>query len=71
MCMECEMLNECEFFRKYRHVMEATCRGHHKGCTVEGKWTNARGKQKKRYGVQHETAPPDNMLPNGAMVPEE
>ena len=61
----CELLEKCGFFRKYRETKDLACRGFlHMYCQgpkmIECK--------RKEYRRQHGAAPPDDMMPNGMMI---
>ena len=62
---ECELLEECGFFKKYKDTKELVCQGYiQKYCKSEKQDECKR----KEYRKQHGTAPPDDMMPSGHMV---
>jgi len=65
---ECELLESCGFFQKYRETLNLACRGFIK--------TYCRGERmdeckRKEYRKQHGAAPDSDMLPSGQMIPQE
>lgn len=61
----CELLDTCGFFRKYGETKDLACRGFaHTYCT--GPKMNEC--KRKEYRKVHGTPPPDDMMPNGALL---
>lgn len=65
---ECELLESCGFFQKYRETLNLACRGFIK--------TYCRGERmeeckRKEYRKQHGAPPDSDMLPSGQMIPQE
>ena len=62
---ECELLENCGYFKKYKDSKELACRGFiHLYCR------GAKMSQCKRkmYRIEHGEPPPDDMLPTGSIV---
>ena len=65
---DCELLERCGFFGKYKESLNLACRGFIK--------TYCRGPlmhecKRKAYRREHGSAPPDDMLPTGQTVPKD
>lgn len=62
---ECELLSECEFFKKYLETNLAAC----KGVIAEYCRGNRQGEcKRKAYLLKHGVQPPENMLPGGSII---
>ena len=65
---DCELLETCGFFDKYRHSLDMACKGFLK--------TYCHGSQmdeckRKEYRKANGKPPHDDMLPTGQMMPEQ
>ena len=63
--MECELLNECGFFRKYQASKNLACKGFIQKYCRGPKMNEC---ERKRYREAHGAAPPDDMMPSGQMI---
>jgi hypothetical protein len=62
---DCEMLNECAFFKKYAKAHMAAC----KGLIAEYCRGNRQDDcKRKHYLIKHKEKPPENMLPGGTIL---
>jgi hypothetical protein len=62
---ECELLDQCGFFKKHSSSKELVCKGFiNKYC----KGDMMDQCERKKYRSQKGTAPPDDMMPNGRML---
>ena len=62
---DCDLLEKCGFFKKYQLTKELACKGFiRQFCQGEHQNTC----QRKAYRLEHGTPPPEDMMPNGAMV---
>lgn len=66
--MQCELLEKCGFFRKYRDTLNLACRGFIKTYCEGDKMNEC---ERKKYRMKHGKAPDDDMLPTGQMMPDE
>ena len=66
--MQCELLEKCGFFLKYRNTLNLACRGFIKTYCEGEKMDECK---RKAYRLQHGQAPADDMMPSGQMMPEE
>lgn len=64
---ECELLDKCGFFRKYQESQDMACRSFIKGYCKGDKMDDC---ERKKYRAQHGTAPDDDMMPTGQMIPK-
>ncbi|MDP2167068.1 MAG: hypothetical protein Q8J64_01915 [Thermodesulfovibrionales bacterium] len=65
--MECELLENCGFFKKYAAVNEKAC-ANYRETYCEGKGPVRKECRRKQYRDAHSAPPPDDMLPNGKML---
>jgi len=65
---DCELLDRCGFFRKYEASLHLACRGFVKSYCRGPLMVECK---RKDYRKAHNTAPPDDMLPTGQMLPKE
>lgn len=65
MMKECEMLNNCGFFKKYRQTKDLACKGFMRMYCRGDKQEECKRKQ---YKKQHGHPPSDDMLPSGHMI---
>ena len=63
---ECELLETCGFFQKYRDTLNLACRGFIKTYCAGDKVNECKRKEFRR---QHGNPPVDDMLPSGQMMP--
>jgi hypothetical protein len=64
MSEECELLEQCGFFKEFQNINEIACRGFiNRYC--KGPLMNKC--KRKEYRQQHSTPPSDDMMPNGLM----
>ena len=62
---ECELLDKCGFFNKYKETKELACKGFiAKYCTG----SDMNKCKRKIYRKEHGQAPPNDMMPSGQMV---
>lgn len=66
--MQCELLDKCGFFRKYRDTLNLACRGFIKTYCEGDKMDEC---ARKKHRMKHGVAPDDDMMPSGQMMPEE
>ncbi len=65
MKLECENLEKCGFFLKYRATNELACKGFIAKYCIGGKMTDCKRRvYKKEQGV----SPTDDMMPNGMLI---
>ncbi|WP_298036681.1 hypothetical protein [uncultured Desulfuromonas sp.] len=64
--LECELLSQCGFFRKHETTLDLPCRGF-----VQAYCRGPRREacQRRAYLLLHGFSPPDDLLPNGQVVP--
>lgn len=63
--MECELLENCGYFKKYRESKVLACRGFiHLYCRGSKMFECKR----KEFRREHGAPPPDDMLPTGLML---
>ncbi|PLX96759.1 MAG: hypothetical protein C0621_01450 [Desulfuromonas sp.] len=65
---DCDLLEKCGFFAKYRDSLNLACRGFIKSYCTGEKMDDC---ERKRYRQQHGAPPVDEMLPTGQMVPSD
>lgn len=65
---DCELLEQCGFFRKYQDSLDLACRGFVKSYCKGPKMDEC---ERKRYRREQGVAPVDDMLPTGQMMPKE
>ncbi len=65
MDMKCELLEKCGFFKKYQVSKDLACRGFTRTFCNGPKMNECR---RKEYRQHHGAPPPDDMMPNGAMM---
>ena len=65
---ECELLEACGFFQKYRNTLNLACRGFIKTYCQGPRMDEC---ARKEYRIKHGTPPDDEMLPSGQMLPGE
>ncbi len=63
--MKCELLEKCGFFKKYQVTKDLACRGFIRAYCTGNKMDECK---RKEYRQQHGAPPPDDMMPNGAMM---
>lgn len=66
--MNCELLETCGFFRKYKDTLDLACRGFVR--------TYCRGEkmdecERKKHRLKHGAPPEDDMLPTGQIMPKQ
>ena len=59
---ECEILNQCGFFKKYQAVKDLACRGFIRLYCRGPKMDQCKRKQ---YRAEHGVPPSDDMMPSG------
>lgn len=65
--MNCELIDRCGFFRKYKSTQDLACQGFLSVyCRGERQTQCARLKYRKEHGA----SPDDDMLPSGQMMPK-
>ncbi len=62
---ECELLEKCGFFKKYKDTKELACKGFI-GLYCKGEQMNECAR--KAYRKEHGQPPSDDMMPNGLML---
>lgn len=65
MIEECERLNECGFFKKYKDTVQMACRGF---ISLYCKGPKMDECQRKAYFQKHGRPPVDEMMPSGGMI---
>lgn len=63
---DCELLVNCGFFRKYQHTLDLACRGFMNAYCKGAKQHEC---LRRQYRATHGSAPTDDMLPSGQMMP--
>ena len=66
--MQCELLEKCSFFIKYRDTLNLACRGFIKTYCEGDKMDECK---RKEYRLKHGQPPHEDMMPSGQMVPDE
>jgi hypothetical protein len=65
---DCILLDRCGFFRKYKDSLNLACRGFMNSYCQGDRQLDCRRMQ---YRAEHGSAPEDDMLPTGQMMPKE
>ena len=65
--MDCDLLDKCGFFLKYRETLNLACRGFIKTYCKGPKMDECK---RKEYRLQHGQPPEDDMLPSGQLMPD-
>jgi hypothetical protein len=60
--MECELLQQCGFFKKYQAKQEAACQVF---IMLYCRGSKMNECERKKFRTSYGAPPPDNMLPNG------
>jgi hypothetical protein len=68
MLQECDQIEQCGFFARYRATSEAACDAI-MALYCRGFRTN--DCERRKYRLAHGTPPPDDMLPNGTRLHED
>ncbi|MBU1086291.1 MAG: hypothetical protein KKD05_02100 [Candidatus Omnitrophica bacterium] len=62
---ECESIEKCGFFKKYKETKALACRGFvRRYC----KGPQQNECKRKKYSQEHGTPPSNDMMPNGQMI---
>jgi hypothetical protein len=61
----CELLDSCGFFKKYRNTKESACLGFISQYCNGPKMNQC---ERKKYREANGTPPPDDMMPNGYTI---
>ncbi len=67
MSQECELLETCGFFSKYKDSKDLACRGFLTQYCTGPKMDLCK---RREYRMQNGRAPSDDMMPNGLMISE-
>lgn len=62
---ECELLEKCGFFKKYKDTKNAACQGFMSQYCRGPKMNEC---ERKKYREQHGTPPVDDMMPTGQII---
>ena len=63
-----ELLEKCGFFNKYKESLNLACRGFIKNYCCGPMMNDCK---RKAFRKEHNSAPPDDMMPTGQMMPKE
>ncbi len=62
MSEQCELLEQCGFFREFQNINDLACKGFIRRYCKGSEMNECKRKQ---YRQQNGTPPPDDMMPNG------